>query len=40
LTCGLIGHYRSADLTARIVHDEDPSPAHESPIRLDEPALR
>jgi len=37
---GLILRYRSPDLSARIVHDDDPLPAQEPPIRLDEPALR
>jgi hypothetical protein len=37
---GLIVRYRSPDLTARIVHDDDPLPAQDPPIRLDEPAPR
>ena len=37
---GLIIRYRSPDLAARIMHDDDPLPTESEPIRLDEPALR
>ena len=37
---GLIIRYRSPDLSARIVHDDDPLPAGSGPIRLAEPTLQ
>lgn len=37
---GLIIRYRSADLAARVMYDDDPLPAENEPIRLGEPVLR